>query len=119
MIKLLIAFLLSFTLSMILMPIIIDFFRKKRASQTILHYVESHKEKNGTLTMGGVVFIITTLFLAFLVLKFDTNWIICLLASIFFGILGLMDDHLKIKYKQNLGLRPYQKIIGQLGISIV
>ena len=119
MIKLLIAFLLSFTLSMILMPIIIDFFRKKRASQTILHYVESHKEKNGTLTMGGVVFMITTLSLAFLVLRFDIDWVICLFASIFFGVLGLMDDHLKIKYRQNLGLRPYQKIIGQLGISII
>lgn len=119
MIELLIAFLLSFTLSVMLMPIIINYFRKKRASQTILHYVESHKEKNGTLTMGGVVFMITTLSLAFLIIDFDTNWIICLLSSVFFGILGLMDDHLKIKYKQNLGLRPYQKIIGQLGISII
>ncbi len=119
MIKLLIAFLLSFTLSVMLMPIIINYFCKKRASQTILHYVESHKEKNGTLTMGGVVFMITTLSLAFLIIEFDTNWFICLLSSIFFGILGLMDDHLKIKYKQNLGLKPYQKIIGQLGISII
>jgi len=42
-----------------------------------------------------------------------------LLVSLFFGILGFLDDFIKIKYKQNLGLRPYQKIIGQLGLSII
>lgn len=119
MIKILLAFLSSFALSLVLMPLIIHYFKKKHASQTILGYVENHKDKNGTLTMGGVVFILTTLFLAFVFLHFDTRWFMTLLVSIFFGVLGLMDDYLKIKYKQNLGLRPYQKIIGQLGISII
>ena len=49
MIKLLIAFLLSFVLSLILMPIIMRIFKRKKASQTILGYVENHKDKNGTL----------------------------------------------------------------------
>ena len=119
MIKYLTAFLLSFLFSLILMPLIIKFFKRKNASQTILGYVENHKEKNGTLTMGGVVFMLTTLILCFFFLKYDNNWFITILVSIFFGILGLMDDHLKIKYKQNLGLRAYQKIIGQVGISLV
>ncbi len=119
MIKLLLAFLTSFALSLILMPIIISFFRRKKASQTILGYVENHKEKNGTLTMGGVVFMITTLSLAFIWIVPDTSWIVCLLSSVFFGVLGLMDDHMKIKYRHNLGLRAYQKVIGQLGISII
>ena len=119
MIKMLLAFLSSFALSLVLMPLIIQYFKRKHASQTILGYVENHKDKNGTLTMGGVVFILTTLFLAFVFLKFNTNWFMVLMVSVFFGVLGLMDDHLKIKYKQNLGLRPYQKIIGQLGISII
>ncbi len=117
MIKSLLAFLSSFVLSIILMPLIIKFFRKSQASQTILGYVENHKEKNGTLTMGGVVFMITTLSLVFLFLDFNLNWLICLLVSVFFGVLGLLDDFIKIKYKQNLGLRAYQKIIGQAGIS--
>lgn len=119
MIKLLLAFLISFTLSVILMPMIIRFFRHRKASQTILGYVENHKEKNGTLTMGGVVFMITTLSLAFFFIDFNVNWLMALLASLFFGVLGLMDDHLKIKYHQNLGLRAYQKLLGQLGISII
>ena len=119
MIKLLIAFLLSFALSVILMPLVIKFFKKKSANQTILGYVENHKEKNGTTTMGGVIFIINTLLLAFVFLRYDTTWFMTLMISVFFGVLGLMDDYLKVKYRQNLGLRPYQKIIGQLGISII
>lgn len=119
MINMLLAFITSFCLSAILMPVIIRFFKKKKASQTILGYVENHKDKNGTLTMGGVVFILCTLILAFVFLKYDTEWFIVLLVSVFFGLLGFMDDYIKIKYKQNLGLRPYQKIIGQVGISLV
>lgn len=119
MIRLLIAFLLSFALSVILMPLVIKFFKKKSANQTILGYVENHKEKNGTTTMGGVIFVFNTLLLAFVFLQYDTTWFMTLMISVFFGVLGLMDDYLKVKYRQNLGLRPYQKIIGQLGISII
>ena len=119
MINMLLAFLLSFGLSTILMPLIIKFFKKKNASQTILGYVENHKDKNGTVTMGGVVFILSTLVLAFFFLNYNTEWFIVLIVSIFFGLLGFMDDFIKIKYKQNLGLRAYQKIIGQVGLSLI
>ena len=119
MIKILLAFICSFLVSVILMPVIIKIMKQKNASQTILGYVENHKDKNGTPTMGGVVFMIVTLFLSVLLLKFQLDWFVVLLVSLFFGILGLMDDYLKIKFKQNLGLRAYQKIIGQAGISII
>ncbi len=101
------------------MPLIIKFFKRNKASQTILGYVENHKEKNGTLTMGGVVFMITTLVLSFFFLDFSYSWLVVLLVSVFYGVLGLMDDLLKIKFKQNLGLRAYQKVIGQVGIAII
>lgn len=119
MIKILLAFLLSFMLSLILMPVIIKIFKSRKASQTILGYVENHKEKNGTLTMGGVVFILTTLPLALFLLRYDNTWFVCLLVSVFFGVVGFLDDFIKIRFKQNLGLRAYQKIIGQVGISLV
>ena len=119
MIKIFFAFLSSFLLSVVIMPIIIKIFSKNKATQTILGYVENHKEKNGTLTMGGVVFVVSTLVLAFVFLKPETPWLMCLLVSVFFGVLGFMDDFLKIKLKQNLGLRAYQKIIGQFGIALI
>lgn len=119
MIKLILIFLLSFVFSVCLMPLIIKVFKKKQAGQTILGYVEEHKSKNGTLTMGGVVFMITTLIMSLVFIDFDLDWFVCLTVALFFGVLGFMDDHLKIKYKQNLGLSPYQKIIGQAGIAII
>ncbi len=119
MIKPLLAFLVAFAFSVMIMPFIIQFFKNKSASQTILGYVEEHKSKNGTTTMGGVVFILTTLFLVFFFLRFDTKWFMCLLVSVFLGVLGFMDDFIKVKFKQNLGLRAYQKIIGQVGISLI
>lgn len=119
MVKYLLSFICAFVLSVALMPVIIKMLRKKHATQSILGYVETHKDKNGTTTMGGVVFIISTLFLAVILIPFDSEWFVTLLVATFFGLLGFMDDHIKIKYKQNLGLRPYQKIIGQLGISII
>ena len=119
MIKWLLAFLCSFAVSLILMPLIMNVLRRQHAGQTILGYVENHKEKNGTLTMGGVVFMLSTPLLAFAFLKFNTVWFICLLVSVFYGILGLLDDLLKVKFKQNLGLRAYQKIIGQFGIALI
>ena len=119
MIKLFIVFILSFVLSLILLPVLIRLLKHKKANQTILGYVENHKDKNGTTTMGGVVFIIVTLVLAFAMLEINTTWLICVLVSVFFGILGFMDDFMKIKYKQNLGLRPYQKVVGQLGLAII
>ena len=119
MIKIILALIVSFVVSVSLMPVIIKCFKKLHASQTVLGYVENHKDKNGTTTMGGVVFILTTLILAFIFLRYNVNWFVPLVAALFFGVLGFMDDFIKIKHKQNLGLRAYQKIIGQLGIAII
>ena len=119
MIKALTAFIVSFVLCVVAMPVIIKFIKKKNASQTILNYVENHKDKNGTPTMGGVVFLIFTPIIAFIFLRYNTEWFMCLLTSLFFGLIGFMDDFIKIKYKQNLGLRPYQKVVGQLGLSLI
>ena len=110
---------LSFIISVCLLPIIIKLLKKLACSQTILKYVEEHKSKQGTPTMGGLIFFIATFVLVFFFLDYHINWFICLLVAFFFGILGGMDDFIKIFFKRNLGLRPYQKIIGQIGISII
>ncbi len=115
----LISFLVCFIVSVILGPLVISLSKKFKASQTILHYVEAHKDKDGTPTMGGIIFILSILF-SFCF--FSSNFQLAMIAiSVMFAyaILGFLDDFIKIKFKQNLGLKPYQKIIGQLGISII
>lgn len=119
MIKLIGGFLLSFLVGLILMPFIIRLIRKLSCSQTILKYVEVHQSKQGTPTMGGVVFFVTTLIVAVCLMKYSTPLAMCLGVGLGFAIIGFMDDFIKVKFKQNLGLRPYQKIIGQVGIAVI
>lgn len=118
--QILIAFLLSFAAAAILSPIVMKLLKRMHASQTILHYVEAHEGKQGTPTMGGIIFIFAAIITSIFVLKNDITLAIITLASMFgFGILGFLDDFIKVKYKQNQGLKAYQKIIGQVGLAVL
>jgi phospho-N-acetylmuramoyl-pentapeptide-transferase len=119
MIKIIVGFILSFAVSLILMPLIIKLIRKLSCSQTILKYVEEHKSKQGTPTMGGVVFFISTLLIVACLIDYSTPLAMSIGVGLGFAIIGFMDDFIKVKLKQNLGLRPYQKIIGQVGIALI
>lgn len=117
--KYILAFVVSLVVATIISPIIIKLASSLKASQTVLDYVKEHKSKSGTPTLGGLIFILTALVaLAF----FSQNYSLALIslgAMFSYGILGFLDDFIKIKFKQNLGLRPYQKIIGQVGIATI
>ena len=116
----LLAVLLSFVISVVLAPFVIKATKKLKFGQNILSYVESHMGKQGTPTMGGIIFIFSSIFATLFLIK--GSFSICMLAmAVFlaFGMLGFLDDFIKIKCKRNLGLRAYQKVIGQLSISII
>ena len=115
----LICFLSCLGISVAIAPFIIFASKKFKASQTILHYVEAHKDKQGTPTMGGLIFIIAIMFTFCFFTKNFQLATISIAVMLAYGILGFLDDFIKIRFKQNLGLRPYQKIIGQVGIAII
>ena len=119
MIKIIIGFMLSFLIGVILMPFIIKLIHKFSCSQTILKYVEEHKSKQGTPTMGGVVFFIASIISVVCLMDYSTPLAMSFGVGLGFALIGFMDDFIKVKFKQNLGLRPYQKIIGQVGISLI
>ena len=110
----------SFFLAIAVAPLIIRWLKKLKFGQEILVYVEQHKSKSGTPTMGGVIILIAGV-IGFLIFYRDNNILatISILTMLSFGILGFLDDFIKIKLKHNEGLKPYQKVIGQLGISII
>lgn len=109
-----------FLIALIISPVIIKELYKLKFGQNILIYVEKHKQKNGTATMGGLIFLISGIVGYFIFFNKNNRLAtMALISFVFFGILGFLDDFIKIKFKQNEGLKPYQKIIGQVGISII
>lgn len=112
--------LLSFVLALLCGFIFVPLLRRLKAGQSILRYVELHATKSGTPTMGGLIFIVPIIGVAVVLVDWQTPLSIMLLvASLGYGLVGFLDDFLKIKHHQNLGLRAYQKIIGQLGIALL
>lgn len=112
--------LLAFSLSVAGLYFLIPILRKFRAGQNILSYVVEHKGKSGTPTMGGVAFICsaiaTTLIFAE---ELDRTLIVSLVIGGAYMIIGLLDDGLKLKNKQNLGLSALQKLIFQIAVALL
>lgn len=107
-------------LTIVLGKICIPILSKVKAGQTILHYVKEHKEKNGTPTMGGLFFITASILIFLLFGGYVGRMaILSMSITLAFMLVGFLDDFIKIKYRKNEGLKPYQKIIFQTAISIV
>lgn len=116
-----IGFLSSVVLGLVLIPIL----KKLNVGQKISVFVgESHRKKEGTPTMGGVIFIISTLLTTlFLIItnrmESSTNLGIILIVFIGYAVIGFLDDYLSIKRHNNEGLTEVQKLIGQVLIALV
>ena len=100
------AFLLSFALCKILIPIL----KKLHAGQNILSYVKEHKNKGGTPTMGGLAFILSAIIATLIFApEKDRTLIVTLAIGLAYTCVGLLDDLLKCHRKENLGLKAWQK----------
>ncbi len=112
--------LLAFALSVPLCAAAIPLLRKLGAGQNILHYVKEHANKSGTPTMGGLAFISAACIAALaFCLRGDKPFFVALAVGIGYLLVGFLDDMLKKRRGDNLGLRPYQKIIFQLAVALI
>ena len=115
-----IGFLLSTVIGLILVPIL----RKKKLGQRISSYVgENHKKKEGTPTMGGIIFVLATIItvLGLILakkLELTTNLLIVMFVFVGYALIGFLDDFLSLKRKKNEGLTTMQKLFLQLLIAI-
>ena len=119
------AMMTSFILSVILGIIIIPILKKIKANQTLSVYLErTHKSKIGTPTMGGLIFLFSTLIISFLyvVLKkinITYTWIIIIFTFVSYAAIGFIDDYLIIKNHNNKGLSKTQKFMSQVIVAII
>ena len=105
--------------------LLIPFLRRKHIGQRISIYVGvNHKKKEGTPTMGGLIFVVPTVIMTILLvltnkIELTPNLIIILFVFTGYSFIGFLDDFLSIKKKNNEGLTTYQKLFLQLIIALV
>lgn len=112
--------LISTVLTLIIGKILIPILKSAKIGQNIRQEgPKSHYQKAGTPTMGGVMFLISTLIMTLIFVPFSMKTFILLLATFGFGLIGFIDDFRKLVLKRSLGLTARQKIILQVGLSFV
>ena len=117
--------LVGFILSIMIGIILIPFLKRKNDYQRLSIYLEeTHKTKKDTPTMGGLIFILSTLITITLLIilgkiKVTYNFIIIIFVFISYALIGFIDDYLIIKRNNNIGLKENHKFILQIIISII
>jgi phospho-N-acetylmuramoyl-pentapeptide-transferase len=116
--------LLGFLITVLLSPVFIPFLRRLKFGQSIREEgPKSHQKKTGTPTMGGVMIllsiIVTTLVMTEKFSEPTIQTFLLLFVTLGFGLLGFLDDFIKVVLKRNLGLTSKQKLLGQILISVV
>jgi phospho-N-acetylmuramoyl-pentapeptide-transferase len=110
----------AFVLALIMGPLLIPILRRMKFGQQIrTDGPQGHMKKQGTPTMGGVIILLA---LALASLRFadkNTDLLILLIASLGYGLVGFLDDYIKIVFKRSMGLTAKQKLSGQLVISAI
>ncbi len=123
MLKLILALILSLAGVLVLGPRVIPVLRKLKFGQTVYELgPQSHKTKQGTPTMGGLMFVLTTcLAAAVLTGRWYGQWDFTLAligVSLLTMLVGFVDDYIKVVKKRNLGLIWWQKVVAQVVISL-
>ncbi len=111
--------LLTFVISAVLYPVAIPLLRRMKFGQQVRDDgPQAHLKKSGTPTMGGIVFLLSMVVVLVFYVAQDPEILPVLLATVGFGIVGFLDDLIKIRRHHSEGLTPIQKLVLQLVISL-
>ena len=112
--------LIAFGLSVMMGPVIIPILRKLKMGQTErVDGVQSHLKKAGTPTMGGVIILLSVVITSVFYIKDYPKIIPILFVTLGFGLIGFLDDYLKVVMKRSDGLFPKQKMALQIVVTAV
>lgn len=112
------AIIIAFAVSALLCPVIIPFLHKLKFGQQVRDDgPQSHLKKQGTPTMGGLIILTSIIITSVFYIPLYPRIIPVLFMTVGFGIIGFLDDYIKIIMKRSEGLNPIQKLIGQFIIT--
>lgn len=112
--------LIAFILSVILCPIFIPFLKRLKFGQFVRDDgPESHLKKSGTPTMGGIIFLLSVVCTSLFYIPKYPDVIPVLFVTVGFGLIGFLDDYIKIVLKRSMGLRAWQKLVGQILVTAI
>lgn len=118
--KILIPVLISFVISVILCPVMIPFLKRLKFGQFVRDDgPESHLKKSGTPTMGGIIILLSIILTSLFYIGKYSDMIPVLFATVGFGVIGFLDDYIKIVMKRSMGLRAWQKLVGQILVTSI
>ena len=112
------AIIIAFAISALLCPVVIPFLHKLKFGQQVRDDgPQAHLKKQGTPTMGGLVILTSIVITSLFYIRDYPKIIPVLFVTVGFGIVGFLDDYIKIVMKRSEGLNPLQKLIGQFIIT--
>ncbi|QHQ62052.1 phospho-N-acetylmuramoyl-pentapeptide-transferase [Anaerocolumna sedimenticola] len=118
--KILMPVIISFVISVILCPILIPFLKRLKFGQFVRDDgPESHLKKSGTPTMGGIIILLSVTLTSLAYIGKYPDMIPVLFSTVGFGIIGLLDDYIKVVMKRSMGLRAWQKLVGQILVTAI
>ncbi|HHU73637.1 MAG TPA: phospho-N-acetylmuramoyl-pentapeptide-transferase [Clostridiales bacterium] len=118
--KVILPCIISFAVCVILCPLLIPFLKKLKFGQYVRQEgPESHLKKSGTPTMGGIIIVLSISITSVFYIKDHLDIVPVLFTTIGFGIIGFMDDYIKVVMKRSMGLKPWQKLLGQILVTAI
>lgn len=116
----LISALIAFGITLLIGPKTIEYLRRLKFGQQIRSDgPQTHYKKAGTPSMGGIIILLGLTIGVVLVRQVSDHVALALFATLGFGVIGFVDDLIKIVAKRPLGLRAREKLVGQIGISLL
>lgn len=120
MISLVYSFLLATVITAILGPLFLPLLRRLKFGQNIRDDGPNrHLQKAGTPTMGGILFIVAFTVATLAIAPKSLEVFLILGMTIFYGLVGFLDDYIKVAMKRSLGLRAKQKLLGQIAVTVL
>ncbi|HWT75928.1 MAG TPA: phospho-N-acetylmuramoyl-pentapeptide-transferase [Mobilitalea sp.] len=118
--KVILPAIISFGVCVVLCPILIPLLKKLKFGQFVRQEgPETHLKKSGTPTMGGIIIVLSSAITSLFYIRDYMEIVPVLFATIGFGIIGFMDDYIKIVMKRSMGLKVWQKLLGQILVTSI